>query len=83
MSRSGSSPSALHHRLHARHVPLVVGAPDVDHAVEAALDELVIVIGDVGGEIARAAVGADDDLVFAVRPGRWPVNQTAPSCVEI
>ena len=48
-------------------MPLMIGAPDVDHAIEPAHDELVIVIGDVGGKVARLAVGADDhlDLVAA------------------
>src|SRR5262249_14773957 len=42
-------------RLHALDIAAVVGAPDVDHLVEAAID-LALVVGDVGGEIGVAAV---------------------------
>ena len=56
-------------------VAVVVGAEHVDQAVEAAL-ELVAVVGDVGGEVGRLAVGADQDPVLVVaelgraQPGR-------------
>ena len=42
-------------RLHPRDVAVVVGAEDVDQAVVAAL-ELLLVVGDVGGEVRRLAV---------------------------
>jgi hypothetical protein len=54
--------------LHARHVAVVVGAPDVDDALEAAL-ELVHVIGDVGGEVGGLAVLAHHDAVLLVAEG--------------
>jgi hypothetical protein len=37
-------------------IAAVIGAPDVDEVVKAAV-ELVLVVGDVGGEIGIAAVG--------------------------
>src|SRR3954465_6256064 len=46
-----------------RHVAVVVGAEDVDQAVEAAL-QLVPVIGDVGRQVGRLAVGADQHPVL-------------------
>src|SRR5207237_8449980 len=42
--------------LHALYVPAMVGPPDVDH-VGKATAVLVVVVGDVGGEIGPAAVG--------------------------
>ena len=59
----------LHGRLHARDVALVVGAPDVDREVEAAADELVVVVGDVGGEVGRDAGRADEDVVLVLAEG--------------
>ncbi len=43
----------------------MVGPPDVDEPVEAAL-ELVLVVSDVAGQIARPAVLADEHLVLLV-----------------
>ena len=43
---------------------VVVGAPDIDDAVEAALDELVAVIGDVDGVVGIKPVGAAEDFVL-------------------
>ena len=48
-----------------RRVAVVVGAEHVDQAAEAAL-ELVPVVGDVGGEVGRLAVGADQHPVLVV-----------------
>ena len=48
---------------------LVVGAPDVDHAVEAAQHELVEVVGDVGREVGRLAAAAHDHVVLVVAGG--------------
>ena len=45
---------ALHRRLHALDVAAMIGAEHVDHVEEAAID-LVLVIGDVGGEIGVAS----------------------------
>src|SRR5689334_24859192 len=50
-------------------VAVVVGAEDVDQALEAAL-ELVPVVGDVGGQVGRFAVGADQHAVLVVAEGR-------------
>ena len=50
-------------------VAVVVGAEHVDQAVEAAL-QLVPVVGDVGGEVGRFAVGADQHPVLVVAEGR-------------
>ena len=47
------------------HVAVVVGAEDVDQAVEAAL-QLVPVVGDVRRQVGRLAVGADQDPVLVV-----------------
>ena len=52
----GVAADRLHRCLHALDVAAVVGAPDVDHVAEAAV-ELRLVISDVGGEIGVAAVG--------------------------
>ena len=59
----------LHGGLHPADVPLVVGAPDVDHAIEPPAHELVVVVGDVRGEVARDAVAADQDVVLVVPQG--------------
>ncbi len=60
-------------RLHARHVAVVVGAPDVDQVVEAAV-HLVAVVGDVGQEVGGRAGLADEHavLVVAVVGGAQP-----------
>ena len=52
----------------ARNVAVVVGAPDVDDLVEAAL-ELVQVVGDVGCKIGVEAIFALDDTVLLVAEG--------------
>ena len=52
-------------RPHPRHVAVVIGAEHVDQAAVAAL-ELVPVVGDVGGQVGRFAVGADQDPVLVV-----------------
>ncbi len=51
--------------LYARHIAVVIGAPDIDHAVEAAL-QLVHVVGDVVREIGLLAVVAHQHPVFLV-----------------
>ena len=43
--------------LHPLDVAMVIGAPNVDHQVEAAV-ELVLVVGDVGSEVGVLAAGA-------------------------
>ncbi len=52
-------------RLHALDIAAVIGAPDVDHVDEAAV-ELGLVVGDVGGEIRVAAVGLQQRTVDVV-----------------
>ncbi len=51
--------------LHPRHVAVVVGAPHVDLAIEAAL-ALVLVVGDVRGEVGVLAAGAHQHAVLVV-----------------
>ena len=60
---------------HARHVAVVVRAPDVDQQLVAAL-ALVEVIGDVGGEIGLLAIGAHHHpiLVIAELGGLEPLG---------
>jgi hypothetical protein len=48
-------PEGLHHGEHARHVPLMIGAPHIDDAIEAPLDELVVVVGDIRGQNSQRA----------------------------
>ena len=61
----------LHADLEPGHVAVVVGAPDVDEAVEAPL-ELVAVVGDVAQQVGRLAAGLDQDLVLGAGRSRWP-----------
>jgi hypothetical protein len=56
-------------RAHPRDVPVVVGAEHVDQPIRAPL-ELVVVVGDVRGEICRLAVGPDQHAVLVVPEGR-------------
>ena len=58
----------LDRRLHALDVAAVIGAPDVDQVAKAAV-ELVLVIGDVGGEIGVAAVRLDQRPIDIVAEG--------------
>src|SRR5579872_582572 len=58
----------LDRRLDALDVAAMVGAPDIDQIAEAAI-ELVLVIGDVGGEISVAAIGFQ----------KWPIDIIAVS----
>jgi hypothetical protein len=53
--------------LHALHIAVMVGAPQVDDVVEATV-VLVIVVGDVGGEVGVRAVGLLKDAVLVVAP---------------
>ncbi len=54
-----------HGRLHPLHVAVMVGAPDVDHEVEAAV-VLVGVVRDVRREVRVAAVGLLEHAVLVV-----------------
>ena len=59
-----------------RHLAVVVGAEDVDHAIEPPGEELVPVIGDVPGEVGPVSGRGDKDTVAVVavlargEPGR-------------
>ena len=64
----GRQAQRLQGALHAGDVAVVVGAPDVDDAVEAAL-VLVGVVGDVGGEVGEQAVLTLDHAVLLVAEG--------------
>ena len=50
---------------HPGDVAVVIGAPDVDLAIEAAL-ALALVVGDVRGEVGVLAIGADQHTVLVV-----------------
>jgi hypothetical protein len=68
--------------LHPGDVAVVVGAPDVDDAVEAPL-ELVQVVGDVGGEVGVDAVVAPHHPVLLVAEGGGAEPQGAVLFVEV
>ena len=51
--------------LHPLDVAMVIGAPNVDHQVEAAV-ELVLVVGDVGSEVGVLAAGALKHTILVV-----------------
>src|SRR5271166_5576862 len=58
-------PKHLRYRLQPSNVPMVIRAENDNKAIEAAI-EFVAHVGDIGGEIRRLAVGAQDDPVFVV-----------------
>ena len=58
----------LHRRLHALDVAAMIGAPDVDQIAKAAV-ELVLVIGDVGGEVGVGAVRLDQRTIDVIAIG--------------
>ncbi len=61
---------------------VVVGAPDVDEVVEAAA-ELLGDVADVGGEIRRPPVGADDHPILVVTERRRAEPQRAVLLVHV
>ena len=65
MQSVGVVAQPLHRRLQARHVAMMVGAPDVDQLGEFTL-KLVAMIGDVGGEVSQLAVALDHRAVLVV-----------------
>ena len=69
-------------RLDPRNVAVVVGAPDVDQGVEAAL-KFVEVVGDVGSEIGVLAVLALDDAILLVAEIRGTEPSRAILFVEM
>ncbi len=56
---------ALHRRLQARHIAMMIGAPDIDQFGKLTL-KFVAMIGDVGGEISQLAVALDHRAIFIV-----------------
>jgi len=69
-------------RLHPRDVAVVVGAEHVDHAVVAAL-ELLLVVGDVGGEVRRLAGRPHEHAVLVVAERRRPQPERAVRAVQV
>ena len=57
----------VHGTLQTGHMAVVVGAPDVDDLVKAALLKLVAVVGDVGGKVGVEAIGPAEDVVLQVQ----------------
>ena len=68
--------------LHAGDIAVVVRAPDIQHAREAAL-EFVDVVGDVGGEISVDAVLAAHHAILFVAEGRGAEPEGAVLLVEM
>ena len=60
-------PKRIHRTLQAGNVTVVIGAPDVDDLVKAAHGELIIMIGNVAGEIGVEAVGAAQHVVLELK----------------
>ena len=72
----------LHADLEPGHVAVVVGAPDVDEAVEAPL-ELVAVVGDVAQQVGGVAARLDQDLVLGQAEGGGPQPDGAVGLVGV
>ena len=81
-NRSGSKSSAASAARIRRDVAVVVGAEHVDQPLVPALD-LVEVVGDVGGEVGRLAVGADQDPVLVVAELGRPQPHRALALVDV
>ena len=45
---------------------LVIHSPDIDYPVELAANKLVVVIGDVAGEVSWGAIRSDDNLILFI-----------------
>src|SRR5208283_1142922 len=56
---------SLYSRPHARHITVVIRAPDINNHLKSAV-KFILMIGDVGGKISRFAVFADDNPVFFI-----------------
>ena len=65
LERVGRVPEGLHRGLHSRHVAVVVGPEQVDHAVGGA-EFHVVVVRDVHGEIGHLAVRAPQHAILVV-----------------
>ena len=74
-STSGSPPSAAY-------AAVVVGTQDVDQAVVAAA-ALVLVVGDVDGEVGRLAARADQHAVLVVAEGLGAQPACTLGAVEV
>ena len=72
----------LERRLHPRDVAVVIAAERRDQVVEAAR-ELVAVVGDVGREVGRLAVAADQHPVLVVAERRRPEPGRALALVDV
>ena len=72
----------LPRELHARHVAVMVGPPDVDRPVVVAAD-LVHVVGDVRGEVGPFAGRAPQDAVLVVAVGARAQPQRAVVLVDV
>ena len=80
---SGIVTKPLHRRFQARHIAMVISAPDIDQLFKIAL-ELVAMVCDIGGEIRKLAVAFDQRAVFVVAElrrldttPRRPANKSA------
>lgn len=60
----GVDPNRLQRALHAGDVAVVIRAPDIDGLIVATLYQFVAMVGDVGGEIGRVAVGTHEHLIL-------------------
>src|SRR5688500_8231215 len=60
----------------------MIGPPDVDEVVEAAA-ELLGDVADVGGEVCRPTVGADDDAVLVIAERGRPEPQRAVLLIHV
>ena len=70
-------PDSVHGGFHTGHMAVVVGAPNVDAAVKAALGEFVAVVCDVCGKIGGVAVLTDQHLVFFRAKGGCAIPKRA------
>ena len=66
------------------HVALVVGPPDLHHPLEVPQEELIVVVGQVGGQVGGLAVAADEHVVLLLAQlaggepdGALPLHQIA------
>ena len=54
----------VHRTLQTGHMAVVVSAPDIDDTVKATDGELVVMVGNIGGEVGGNAVGTHQNLVL-------------------
>ncbi len=75
-------PESGNRRLHALDVAVMVGAPQVDDAVESAV-ELVLVVRDVGREVRVVAVGLLQHAVLVIVEIRRPEPRGSVEFVDV